>query len=322
MIKSNKRISYALAAVMLSAMLTGTAVFAEGEDGTGEYVEPATDPVVYTTAAPEPEPEPEPEPVYTTAAPEPEPEPEPIYTTAAPEPEPIYTTAAPEYTTAAPAYDPNTEYQQTYSEYQPFTEYYEETPVYTEFENQQQFVQEDITDPTEDQVQLYNTDHDDSDYKELNDSNWKKIAKELAAAQETDDVDAPAVFSKIKKKSSQEPETFWDRISWLLVSGIACFVLAAISLTVFIVMTVKNKKAKKLLASAQPADSDAESSSQVHAGKDGGYYLPRTERSADYGDDYNPDDKASAVTLSEKTKKALKDSSLENTAEIDITQIK
>ncbi|MBQ9674078.1 MAG: hypothetical protein IJV39_05585 [Ruminococcus sp.] len=329
MLKINKRLLCVLSIFIITLvllLLSVTPAYADVEGDTGYYEPETNPPVVYTTAAPI---EYTQEPVYTTAA--------PVYTTAAPiytTAEPIYTTAAPVYTTVQEYYDDNSYEQYTQANQEYTTEYYE--PPVTEFENQQDFYQEETTEPTEDYTSLYKSDVDDVDDTELKNSNWKKIAKELSAAQKSDD-DSNSVFSYIKKKSNQD-ESFWDKLNWMLTAGIVCIVLAVASLVVFIVLTVKNKKralgktdGRPKDDSEQPAENiEEKSSSQApvskhgrvsqHAGSDGKYYIPRSERSSsDYGDDFGSDEKTKPE---EETKPKIfgKDKSMENTAEIDISK--
>jgi hypothetical protein len=312
MLKKCRKILCIVFIIMVASLLCVPTFYAEN-DGDVVVTDPAYDP--------EPEPEVTDPVVYTTAAPD------VVYTTAPVETQAVYTTAAPVYTT---------EYQEpTYYYEEPTTYYYEEPTYYeapvTEYQNQDEYYDKETTEPTEDATSLYDSGSDIDD-TELNSKNWKSIAAELAESKESDDTESP--FSHIKNADEATGfEAFLNNLNWVLTAGIGCIILAVISLAVFIIFTRKKKRAVATAVAGKKADkgrkkSDTEKDLGAkatasrrggsHAGAEGKVYTPRSNRStSDYGDDYGSSE--GTDTPAPKANKAKKKLS-QDTAEINITK--
>lgn len=261
MSRRSKTVAALIASVLCLTAFTATA-FATDEIPGGEEI----DPVPAVTDAPAPDYE---EPVYT----------EPVYV------EPVVTD---------PPYDDNTEsggeaqpdygyednsggYDDDYS----YEEPYENDIVYYDSDGNSYSDQSDVYvgggqvyEPpisTAPSAALYESDSK-IDVKTLSDNDWSDIAKNLQNASLGDD-DGSGDFSFIQKASGTG-----DDGNWIIITGMACFLLGLASLIYFIVSTVKVRR------SVAAAPQGGSSGSRTVSSKSGGRYSDRS--SDDYDDGY------------------------------------
>ncbi len=261
MLKKCKNI-FCIGLIAVLSVMSLSVVFAE-EVVEETQVIPTEEQQVYTTAYPE-----------YTQAPEPETQ-APVYTQA-PEPE----TQAPVYTQA-----PEPVYTEYYTQAQEENYYFHEEP--TEFQNQQENYDAETTEATEQNTSLYK-DVKDIDDTELKKKNWANIVADLAKANESDKDSDASPFDYIKNGDKATGfQAFLNSLNWAMTLAIICFIIAAICVVVFIVLTKKNKQGniQKNLEKNSPTPKRGNSKTDKN-----GYYIPPSQRGkSDYGDDFSAD---------------------------------